>query len=211
MKLSLILFHILMSGIFSVSFAQGTGNESYDELLAMSNIRFQMPEGFHSLEIERGDTLSINPNYVPKYGHSSRNIGWVYPFGAESDAKDCVFLYPIVYPGMIDVDNVIEDEIQAYLSDSDADARKYVSTVSNPDILKPTNADTALIYNFELKIPYREKYTHAVGVCLKKDARGSLLLKMILDDNGLKKKDEYLESLLKSINYGGDSPRSDIK
>ena len=65
--------------------------------------------------------------------------------------------------------------------------------------------------NFELKIPYREKYTHAVGVCLKKDARGSLLLKMILDDNGMKKKDEYLESLLKSINYGGDSPRSDIK
>ncbi len=198
MKRHLIIISTI--GIWTSSFAQGTGNESYDEMLKMNDTEFYKPTGFHELTIEKIDTLAINPNYVPKYGWPYRNIGWTYPFGLESDASDCVFLYPTVFPNMIQVSNVIEDELQAFRADSDLDISRLITRYSTSGYT--ANADSIFVYDFELKVPYRGVYTHVIGICLRKYAHGSLLMKMLLNDSGMAKKDKYLSQLINSVKYG---------
>lgn len=182
----------------------------YKDALEKSDISVEMPKGFHLLDIPKDSaiTLTINPDYIPKYGYTDRNIGWAYTFGFESKNSNAVFLYPLVGPNLIKLGNVVEDELQADAGDSDLDITSMVTVVS--DIPEYCNADTIFIYEFTLRIPYKDRYNHGVGVCLRKYAHPTLLLKLLLNDDGLTKKDEYMKILLSTVKFGNEITESGI-
>lgn len=70
------------------------------------------------------------------------------------------------------------------------------------------NADTVLIYDLQLKVPFLGKYTHATGIYLQKYAHPAMLLKVLMDDKGIKNKTQYIKMILESIKYG-DSATSE--
>ncbi len=183
---------------------------NYTELLSNADIQLNLPENFHLLDIPSDNSvvLSINPDYEPKYAYPGRIIGTVYPFGIESDSSDAVFLYPIVFPNIIKLGHLVEDELQAYYSDSDLDITGLVTTIPGDELKQYTNADTVYVYELDLKIPFRDKYNHVVGVCLRKANHGSLMLKLVLDERGVGNKDSFFKTLLKSVTYG-NSPSED--
>lgn len=182
-------------------FGQG-GFEAYRDKLSEDDIAITMPAGFKPIESEGMFTVTINPDYMPKYGIQGRSIGWTYPTGIMSDTEECVLLYPTVISNFVGLSNIVEDEIQAYKSDSDFDVASLITIVAKDDMSEYANADTVLIYDMELPNPFLDKYSHCTGVYLQKYAHPALMLKILTDDKGLKKRDQYLKTILNTVRYG---------
>ncbi|MCM1504877.1 MAG: hypothetical protein NC127_06755 [Muribaculum sp.] len=213
MKRIIYITFLLLSNIYLNVWSQIIIPSNYSDLLSKADIQLNFPENFHLLDIPNDSSveLEINPEYVPKYAYPGRNIGWAYPVGVESDNNDAVFLYPIVFPNIIKMGHLVEDELQAYYSDSDLDISNLVKTIPGGELSQYTNADTIYVYELDLKIPFRDKYVHAVGVCLRKINHGSLMLKMILTDKGIENKETYFKTLLKSLSYGDNPSEAGIE
>lgn len=181
---------------------------NYPMILFDNDIMLNVPSKFGVIAMPELITLTINPDYEPKYGYIYRNIGWPYKFGVESDKKDCAILYSSVTSLIVSLPNIVEDEIQAYRSDSDIDVTEYMATITDVDMSKYANADTVLIYDLELDKPYLEKYSYCMGIYLRKYGHLAMLVKVLMDNEGLKHKDSYLRTALNSIRYG-DTPTKD--
>ncbi len=187
--MSKTFFITIISLISSLSvFAQ---KENYQQTLSENDIELTVPSNFNDVGINKNKTvmLSIKANYEPKYGYTYRNIGWPYKFGIESDKKDCAILYSSVTSLIVSLPNIVEDEIQAYRSDSDIDVTEYMATITDVDMSKYANADTVLIYDLELDKPYLEKYSYCMGIYLRKYGHLAMLVKVLMDNEGLKHKE----------------------
>lgn len=204
MKHRLIALPILIFGIWMSSFGQKASNKSYHDILKENDITLSLPSGFKLTDLGKDNPigLPINPGYTPKYGFSGRNIGWTYSLGLKSEEEDCVLLYSTVVPQFVSLSSIIEDEVQASMSDSDLDISDYIKMVTDSDMTEYANADTVLIYDLQLKVPFLGKYTNATGIYLQKYAHPAMLLKVLMDDEGIKNKTQYIKTILCSIKYG---------
>ncbi|MCM1504589.1 MAG: hypothetical protein NC127_05285 [Muribaculum sp.] len=196
---------VLISGL--TIFAQNPTPNSYQTALSDNDISMEIPVNFRDINIAENNVakLSINQDYVPKYGYPDKKIGWPYKFGIVSDKNDCAILYSSITPEFVSLSNAVEDEIQAYRSDSDIDVTEYLTMITDEDMSKYANADTVLVYDLELDVPYLDKYGHCVTIYLRKYAHPAMFIKVLMDDNGLRKKEEYVRTAMNSIKYG-DTP-----
>lgn len=181
-----------------------SGND-YGAELSKNDIKMNIPDGFSIINIDKAVELDINPDFVPKYGFPKRNIGWAYSYGVESADKDCVILYPTLTPEFVSYTNVIEDEIQAYKSDPELDVTEFVDIIAKNDMSNYANADTVAVYDLELAVPYLDRYSHCVGLFLRKYGHPGMVIKVLTDDKGLTRKDELVQKALNSVAYG-DTP-----
>lgn len=202
------LLMLLMTAFAISCFAQGGDFSKYKEFLKSTDVEICQPTDFKQIESINSDLarLDINPGFkVPEYGVREPSIGFVYSEIFESDDKDAAILFPSFFGYVAKFDGIVEREIMAYHNDHHLDVRPYLTVVAQDDMSEYSNADTLLIYEFDiLGKPYMGKYTHVVGLYFRKYAHPSLAPKIILSDNGLNKKDEYIRILLESIRYGDE-------
>lgn len=203
-----LLLLLIAAWVAISGFAQGEGFSKYKESLKSTDVEISQPRGFKRVESVGSDLerLDVNPEFkVPEYGVPEPSIGFVYSEVFESYDKDAAILYPSLFGYIAKFDGIVEREIMAYHNDHHLDVRPYLTVVAHNDMSKYSNADTLLVYEFDiLGKPYMDKYTHVVGLYLRKYAHPSLAPKIIMNDNGLKKKDEYIRRLLESISYGNE-------
>lgn len=151
--------------------------------------------------------FSTNAAYIRKTKYNSNGLndgkgGFWYEAIFQSKKKDCIFMYPLFvdvipqYPGQIqeDIAYAAEDELM--------DVRPFLKFIDKKDGTYISNADYAIIYEFKTPVKHFELYDNFVGIYLRKQGHGCLLLKMGLTEEGLKHKDEYIKKFLNSIKYG---------
>lgn len=197
-----------------VPFAVSAQNYTFSEYQRDANdvdVHIDKPDGFNCLsdtssEIRNPLTLDVNPEFrIPGCGHHYPTIGWIYSAIFESDNKDALLMYPGLFKYLAPLDHLIEQEIQASNSDHGLDVRPYLTTIAKEDMTQYANADTVIIYEFDIKgKPVLGKYNHCIGIYTRKYAHPSLGLKIVTDSIGPAKKDEYIKTMLKSVRYGND-------
>ncbi len=158
-------------------------------------------------------TLDVNPDLrIPGCGHKYPNIGWLYDVAFESKDDDAVMLFPTVMGYMAQLDGVAELEIQASHNDQNLDVRKHLTVIAGKDMSQYAEADTAIVYQFDLLgKPFMDKYTHVTGIYLRKYAHPSLMLKIVTNDKGLAKKDEYVKRILDCVKFGNEVSEEGLK
>lgn len=133
----------------------------------------------------------------------------IYQIGLQSPDEKAVILFPMVImnSGVQSLQQGvnIENDLRMFMCDAKLDIRPLIEIISEKDMSRFANADTAVIYSFELKepyTPYMERYNHCVGVYLRKYGHPAMLLKLVLDDESYKDKDRYMRQMLDNIHYG---------
>lgn len=173
------------------------------------DIEFSVPKKFNAFESDDA-VLYVNRDTTD---YDLYHAGWLYPVMAESETKDCLLLYPgSGYDmGGPNLKKYAENELKAVYGDKNLDTSGIIKVIAMDDMSEYCNADTAYIYEFDFVKPYKDKYTHCVGVCLRKYAHPGLMMKIALTDDGLAKKDEYLQTLLTAARYGDKIPPKGVE
>lgn len=204
----------------SLMFAKSNGQDGdsrmkqYAEELAACDLTIGVPEGFHAIDL-RGRQY-INTNISKNWPTSGLKLTGLPVVALEADNNEAVFLYPMcIFPEpndttgamvqMVRSGSQIESELRYNRGDMELDVRPLIEIVSDDDMSGYANADTAVIYAFDFKRPFLDRYSHCVGIYLRKYAHTPLLLKIALAREGLRNKDKYIRQLLDNISYG-DQP-----
>ena len=203
----------------AIAHAQTHGFKEYQDSYRKMDVTVKAPEGMryndNSAYSAENDyqtyTIDVNPDFCTlSCGHKMPNIGWIY--GAAFEGDGAVMLFPTQFSYMPQLDSWVELEIQASHSDQNLDVRPYLSVIAQKDMSKYANADTVLVYQFDiLGKPFMDKYSHVIGVYLRKYAHPSIGLKIVTDDKGLTKKDEYVKLMLDCIKYGDEVHDEGVK
>ena len=180
---------------------QLTPFEQYCKDLRSLDVRINMPEGFKEIDM-RGRTrldLLINPAYP-----SDEEI---YPVAIESADAKAAFLFPQIdfksRKQIIRKGHVVEDELRFNNKDLALDVRPLIEVIAAEDMSQYADADTVVIYSIEPNNLNRFLgYSHILGVYLRKYGHPAMLLKIAMNDEGLKHKDEYLRLLLENVKFG---------
>lgn len=129
--------------------------------------------------------------------------------GFQSPDENAVILFPIVFLNFgtqsLQEGRTVEYELRQYNCDGYLDITPMIDIIVQEDMSRYANADTAVIYSFDLKepyLPYMGRYNHCIGVYLRKYGHPALLLKIAVDDDGLRNKERYLHDLFDNIHYG---------
>lgn len=202
---------IIFSLIVAVSMAYSIAQDSIFDKCYNADMRFHvtrdyvqlsMPQGFKELTSDEAHLLFINKDYMPldAFSTEDRAIYFAHVI-IESEAKDCVFLYPQVELSLSMNRNPAVRELQIAAEDEESDVSDKIHKISQKDMSMYSNADTVFIYKMELPQPHLGRYTHCTGVVLKKYAHPNIVAKMILSDAGLLNEEKYLQMLLDSISY----------
>lgn len=210
----------VMSQQTSLMFARSNGldgesrMEQYAEELVPYDLTIGVPEGFHGIDM-RGRQY-INTNISKNWQTSGMQLTGLPVVALEADNDEAVFLYPTcVFPDpnaaselmvqMVRSASQIESELRYSRGDMKLDVRPLIEIVSGDNMSDYANADTVVIYSFDFKRPFLDRYNHCIGIYLRKYAHTPLLLKIALTKEGLPNKDKYIRQLLGSISYG-DNP-----
>ncbi|MCH5216259.1 MAG: hypothetical protein J1F10_04910 [Muribaculaceae bacterium] len=175
-----------------------TVNE-YAKDLSTLDIKFTMPDGFKPVKLDDYFGLQY---YKPWPGRADV-ANWGYSMILESNDEQGALLYPIIVPDkpIITFGDQMESELR-HMNPGTKDITPLLTFVTEDDMSGYANADTAVIYSFDIKGPVLGKYSHIIGILLRKYAHQSMFLKIALSDEGLKNKDEYIKALLGSLKYG---------
>lgn len=178
--------------------------EQYCNDLRLLDVRINMPEGFKEIDMRGRTRLDrfINPAYP-----SDEEI---YPVAIESADAQAAFLFPKIdfksRKQIIRKGHVVEDELRFNNKDLALDVRPLIEVIASEDMSQYADADTAVIYSIEADNLNRflgfTGYNHILGVYLRKYGHPAMLLKIAMNDEGLKHKDEYLRLLLDNVRYG---------
>lgn len=165
-------------------------------------VKLIKPDGFRKVPEQVENILSINPDYMPLDALSEESrVLYIPTVVLESDSKDCVFLYPSVDLSFSLNYNPAKIELQAIAEDENLNVDSLIEKIALEDMSKYSNADTAFVYNLELKQPYLGRYRHCTGVVLKKYAHPGMAMKIITSDEGRGKLDQYMRKLFDSVLY----------
>ncbi len=174
---------------------------AYSNQLKEVDVYLKKPEGYKSIPMDAQCRLF--------FFTSIANPSAYYQIGLQSSDGKAMMLFPMVLMNFgvqsLQQGRDIESDLRIYNSDRNLDINPMIEVISNKDMSRFANADTAVIYSFELSepyVPFMERYNHCVGVYLRKYGHPALLLKLVLDDEGYKDKDAYLSELLSSVRYG---------
>lgn len=205
--------------LIAVLFVLGIGSSAYsksDDITEKCNLQLSHDvkivspsEGFHLNDSQEIFNLDINPNFKASYAIANSRIGSVYGMAYNSVEGDCMLLLP--YSFRVPLRDMPKCELQAAYANEHLDTDSLINIVSHPDMSMYCNADTALIYEMTLPVKYLDKYTHCVGVYLKKYAHPDLLMKVMLTESGRQNADKYLRTLLDCVEYGNLIPEEGVK
>ncbi len=168
------------------------------------DINLTKPKGFKVIDGKR--TFAVN---------EKMNIGTLYQVTLESKAKDCLILYPwfmIFKHHEMGARNMVYGEVEAALNippDNKTiklDTAKYVKIIAKNDMKSYFNADTVFIYKIKLPKPYKEVYSECIGINTIKNGHPSAMIKILLTEEGIKKEDEYMQTVFKSMQYPDTAP-----
>ena len=161
------------------------------------------PRNCRELDMRGRETFFDDIAFMPGVPRDTR-----YIFGFETNDGQAAFLFPEIqyFPSKKALRNAaeIEKELRAFNRDLKLDIRPLIKIVSQDDMSAYSNADTAIIYEQTLSPEFKSflnTYNHYVGVYLRKKGHPALLLKIMLTDEGMKHKEEYISALLASVTY----------
>lgn len=176
----------------------------FNNYYASSNekdITINPPEGFHEVDSIEFIFLFVNPQFMFKEENmeKSYNVS-VHPAIFESESGDAILLYPSL--GFLDFTNLPQHELKLVAEDENFDTSDRIRKIFGKDMSQYCNADTAYVYNFDLGEPFRGKFTHCIGIVLRKYAHEGMAMKVLTTDEGKPNAEEYMRTLLNSIRYG---------
>ncbi len=188
----------------------GNGNKSYMKdyvaTLDSLDIAINIPASFSLMsekEIERPFFFSPNPEFETKYFHCVNGWSVMGPI-LESAAKDALFVYPI----LIEFESPIhkmESELIVANQNDDLDITPMITHITGKEAQEFSKVDEIILYDFDMSKPILGKYNHVTGIILRKKGHYPMGLKIIMDDEGMKKRDEYVRLLLDNVRYGDTS------
>lgn len=122
-------------------------------------------------------------------------------------SKDALILYPIcVDLAGISPDYSIEQEFMcAYAKDS-INITDMINVIEKNDITKVSNVDKIISYEYDIKSSKLDGFKYCVGLAFRKKNHYTMLVKILLNDESLKKKDKYTQLISNSVRYG-DNPK----
>ena len=177
--------------------------ELYRKYLENLDIYMIPPDGF---VMSGGATVSpvllcTNSHFKPSGVNGY--IGGLYTPPYRNADNDAVLLYPLI----IEVeDAVIEEkariELIAANSNDDFDCTDLIRRIDDAATLSQTNADEVHMFEYDLPDPFEGEYRHCIGIWLRKEDHYAVQIKLLVNDEGEKKKNEYIQKVLKSIRFG---------
>lgn len=176
--------------------------EKYREELSLYDISVSVPADFKPIDV-RGRNM-INYNINPKYDGVSF-LPNVTSVALEADNREAVFLLPQIYFESLIEGHTIESDLRQNHDDMALDIRPLINIITESDMSDYANADTVVTYEFNFIRPYLNRYSHCIGIYLRKKAHPAILAKIALNNKALNKKDEYIRLLLDNISFG-DNP-----
>lgn len=184
--------------------------EEYCNDLSEYDSKLSMPAGFHPVDMRPVNFFIAHSPCFPSIPQSR------YPLALEADNGEAALLFPELF---FDFGNEtlrrgleIESEIRTMHGDCDLDVNPYVEIYDVRKQKGYANADTVAFYEFDLDSvlsPYVDtsRFKHCVGVYLRAKRHPALMLKIIMNDEGYAKKDDYIRTLLDNIEFGEGAAR----
>lgn len=150
--------------------------------------------------------FSPDTAYHAKYYNLTGIVGWtlVGPIVA-SPANDALIVYPSGIDSMLGMSpaGLVEAEMIAAHGNEFIDITDMITVSEDTG---GTNADWIMQYEYDVVTPEWGEHPHCVGLALRKKNHYALPIKILLNDEGLQHKDEYIAIALSSVRYG-DQPK----
>ena len=181
--------------------------ELYVKYLDDLDISFSYPSSFHltSIKTEKPYFFCPNPDFKSPffYGYVG---GGAYAPPYESESGEALILYPLLIDfNHVCPDDVIESELICAYSNDGLDCTNLVNRIKGDNISESTNVDQVILYDFKIPVPVESKFTHCVGIALRKRNHYAMPIKLLLTDEGLQDRDRYVDIVLNSIRYGDEA------
>lgn len=191
------------------AFDRNISNEVYMDIyrkdMQQLDIRFDAPENFKLINTipQRPFWFCPNREYKSDITYGALGTGQYAP-PYISTSGDAIVLYPlqIYYQSPVIPDIIIELELIGAHANDSLDCTDLVRRIPGNQVPGNTNADWVTFYEYEVAQPIEGKYRHCVGIALRKWRHHSVCIKLIMSDDGLKNKEEYIGNVLNSIRYG---------
>ncbi len=179
------------------------------------DIEWNIPRGFH---VGEEDELVYGPNmsHKPDVTYS----GFTYWMTALSQGEDCKLLYPQFFlltrfyqkkPEDNLANTMLQDELFSTVNDGrpifhetclKPEWMKYITAYGGEEARHDFNADSVFVVDFPITRPFQDKYTHCLGIYLKKAGYFPVFLKCLLTDQGYREKERYLAAARQAVRYG---------
>ncbi|MCM1451358.1 MAG: hypothetical protein NC102_03805 [Clostridium sp.] len=180
---------------------QAQGFEEYVSKMDSLDINVASPEGFTLLskqERKSGLVFCPNPEYKSEHYKGVVGASMLGPVFA-SESQDAWIAYPLAIDyGWTSPDEFVKAELVAANSDYELDIKPLVGLAKDTG---DCNADSILIYEYDIVNFDMNGHTHCVTLNLRKKGRYAVPIRVFLNDEGLKRKDEHLAKALKSVRY----------
>ncbi|MDE5553889.1 MAG: energy transducer TonB [Muribaculaceae bacterium] len=207
MRIASLIFATFLLASQSIV-AQSDDFDSYSHELRKADVTLTAPKSFKSIDLKgrRNITYNINPNWS-----DAIPVPLIAGAVLDNDDEGVAFIYPQVLFDNKSTKNahVIETELRQNNDDMELDIRPIINIIAGEDMSEYANADTAVIYEYQFKVPYLDTYRTCVGVYLRKYGHPALLMKIALSNKAADKKDKYLRLLLDNVAYG-DNPEESM-
>lgn len=177
------------------------------------DITINPPEGFHEVVNSSGFgfvAMFVNPRFMfsEENMEKSYNIS-LHPAVFESEDGNALLLYP--WLGSLDYSTLPPHELKLVAEDENFDTRNRIRKIFGKDMSQYCNADTAYVYSFDLGEPFRGKFSHCIGIVLRKYAHDAMAMKVLTTDEGKPNAEKYMRTLLNSIRYGDTQTKEGIR
>ncbi len=160
-------------------------------------------EGFHEVDSIGFICLFVNPQFMFKEENMEKLYKVsIHPAIFESESSDALLLYPCLE--LLDYSDLPQNELKVVAEDENFDTSDRIRKIFGKDMSQYCNADTAYVYSFDLREPFRGKFTHCIGIVLRKYAHDGMAMKVLTTDEGKPNAEKYMRTLLNSIKYGNE-------
>ncbi|MCM1504586.1 MAG: hypothetical protein NC127_05270 [Muribaculum sp.] len=167
------------------------------------DFKVSLPDTFSPVDTMDCTSFTINPDFsVCESIVPDSRISCIHGQVFESGNMECVFMSPYMTWSIGSLKTQITSELRSAMADCELDTEDYIRVISGIDMSKYANADTMYIYEMELPAPYLGRYKHCIGIHLRKYAHPLAMMKILLTDDGLSRKEEYVDSILSGIQFG---------
>ncbi len=100
----------------------------------------------------------------------------------------------------------IESDLRMIHEDMHLDVRPMINIIAEEDMSRYANADTAVIYEFDmLRHNFMDTYSHVAGIYLRKKNHPAMLIRLMFNSDSFVDKDKYIQEALDNIRFG-DNP-----
>lgn len=188
----------------------GRDFRNYVEAFKRNDVFITTPDNYTPLDTRGNHDVVTSIGYGTAIG----SVDWRYAImniGAilEDDSSRVAICFPTLPQNnnsAILGAKAIEADLRMANNDMYLDVRPLIKIVAQDDMSQYANADTAVIYEFEMfNRPFLESYPLGVGIYLKKKAHPSVLLRLMFDLYSINDKDKYIRTALDNIHFG-DNP-----